>query len=511
MTEGSAVINPSGIAIDIQGVSKSFGATHALKNVSLKIPAGAIIGLVGENGAGKSTLGKIIAGVFAPDSGSINFFGEEKHFGSPNEALKEGVALIAQEILLVPDLTVEENIFLGHSPQKYLINDKKSTRAQFEKLLSQTKFDLDPSRKVSSLRLADQQKVEILRAISRNTKILIMDEPSATLTADELNRLHETIQRIAASGTTILLISHFLEEVLKLTSHVVIMRDGEVVRSGPTKNETVDSLVAGMVGRQLETQYDENSSNFADKPILLEVKGLSRGSILDNINLQVREGEILGLVGLVGSGRTEIARAIFGADEISSGEKFINGKSVIIDNPAQAIQSGLFMIPESRKDEGLFLRDSIENNLMYSSLRRVSKFGFLKTRELRKISADLARRIDLRFRTLKQPIESLSGGNQQKVLFGRAMDVDPLVLIVDEPTRGVDIGAKRAIHELLRDMNLSGKGVLFISSEIEEALGVCNRVLVIQKGKIVAEFNAPFDQHQVVGAFFNKTMEINNG
>ena len=510
MAENVLGLDDSAIAIDIRELSKSFGATHALKNVSMQLPKGQIIGLVGENGAGKSTLGKIIAGVYSPDSGEILFSGQNKQFNSPHEALKEGVALIAQEILLVPDLNVETNIFLGHSPRRNIFPDKKAIRSEFLKLIELTKFDLNPNSKVSSLRLADQQKVEILRAISRNTRILIMDEPSATLTADELEKLHATIQWLAQSGTTIILISHFLEEVLKLTSHVVIMRDGEVVRVGPTSSETVNSLVAGMVGKNLDTDYSKQARSFENKPVQLEVSGLNQGSTLHDINLEVREGEILGLVGLVGSGRSEIARAIFGADKITSGMVSIKGKPVTINHPADAIKNGLFMIPESRKDEGLFLRDSIQNNLLFASLSKFAKLKVMKSRLMSKRSTELASKIDLRFRVLKQAVESLSGGNQQKILFGRSLDVNPTVLIVDEPTRGVDIGAKRAIHELLIEMNKGGTGVLFISSEIEEALGVCDRVLVVQKGRVVSEFRAPFNQQEVVSAFFNKKVEAVN-
>lgn len=511
MADSSVVTGLSAIAIEVKQVNKSFGATQALKDINLKIPRGSITGLVGENGAGKSTLGKIIAGVHSQDSGSLLISEKEHTFRSPHDALNSGVALIAQEIFLVPDLTVEDNIFLGDMPKTFIFPDKKKMRARFNELVAQTGFELNPDKKVSSLRLADQQKVEIMRAICRNTQVIIMDEPSATLTADELQKLHQIIRRLASIGTTIILISHFLDEVLSLCDQTVVMRDGEVVRFGPTSEETVDSLVSAMVGREVDLRYQKKTRNFSDRPVVLAVQGLNREGVIDNVSLQIRKGEILGLVGLVGSGRSEIARAIFGADPIDGGTISIDGKTVDINHPQDAIKLGLFMIPESRKDQGLFLTDSVLNNLIYSTVKKYTKSGFVSSKRSAHAGAKLATQVDLRFNSLNQSVQSLSGGNQQKILFGRGLDVGPLILIVDEPTRGVDVGAKRAIHKLLLDLNENGTGVLFISSEIEEALGVCDRVLVVQKGKIGAEFIAPFNQKKVIESFFSQSKEAVSG
>ena len=511
MADSSVVTVLSAIAIEVRQINKSFGATRALKDINLKIPRGSITGLVGENGAGKSTLGKIIAGVHSQDSGSLLISEKEHTFRSPHDALNSGVALIAQEIFLVPDLTVEENIFLGDMPKNFIFPDKKKMRARFNELVAQTGFELNPDRKVSSLRLADQQKVEILRAICRDTQVIIMDEPSATLTADEIQKLHQTIKWLASIGTTIILISHFLDEVLSLCDQAVVMRDGEVVRFGPTSEENVDTLVSAMVGRDVELRYQKKIRNLSDHPVVLEVQGLNREGVINNVSLQIRKGEILGLVGLVGSGRSEIARAIFGADPIDGGTILIDGKPATIKHPQDAIRLGLFMISESRKDQGLFLMDTVLSNLIYSTVKKYTKSGLVSAKHSKNAGASLAAQVDLRFNSLSQLVSSLSGGNQQKILFGRALDVNPSILIVDEPTRGVDIGAKHAIHKLLLNMNESGTGVLFISSEIEEALGVCDRVLVVQKGKIVNEFVAPFNQKRVIESFFSNSKEAVSG
>ena len=496
-------MNSSTALVRVHELTKTFGATRAVRSVSLSFTEGEIIGLVGENGAGKSTLAKMIAGVYTADSGRIEFAGSEVSFRSPFEALRTGVAMMAQEIMLVPDATVIENVFLGSTPRRGIAPNKSKMRSDFKELLELTKFELDPKAVVSRLRLADQQKVEILRSLSRNAKLIIMDEPSASLTADEVARLHATIRELARRGVTILLISHFLEEVLELTTTTIVMRDGEVVKVGPTKDETIDSLVSGMVGRSLETRYFDNDSA-ATQQVRFSVEGLTN-SALHDISFEIHQGEILGLAGLIGAGRTEIARAIFGADALDSGTVTLEGKKLSVTSPRDAIKQGIYMIPENRKEEGLILEASISENMMLSTLKRYRKAGSLSTRKLGKRAVELAGEVDLRYSKITQSALSLSGGNQQKILFGRAVEVAPKVLIVDEPTRGVDIAAKRAIHETLLDLAKSGMSILFISSEIEEVLGVCDRVLVIHQGKVQVQFTAPFNQKQVVAAFFGQT------
>lgn len=489
--------------LSARNVVKSFGATRAVRDVTLEIPTGSIFGLVGENGAGKSTLAKVFAGVHAADSGEILVSGEAVAFKNPHEGIRGGVSMMAQEIMLVPEATVEENILLGNLPRRGIFPNRRAMRRRYQELVELTQFDLDPQARISSLRIADQQKVEIMRALSQEARLIIMDEPSAALTADEVARLHDSIRAIVAQGATVLLISHFLDEVLTLTDKVAIMRDGELVRVSDTKAETVDLLVAGMVGKSLETDY-AHVHRAADKPIRLSVRGLSRPPSVMDVSFEVRAGEIVGLAGLIGSGRTEIARCIFGADRAQAGEIVVDDRIVTPRSPKAALAQGIFMVPESRKEQGLVLGSSIADNLTLASITDLARGGITSNRRIKDTARRLAEKVDLRFSSIGQSAGSLSGGNQQKILFGRAVEVAPAVLIVDEPTRGVDIAAKRGIHATLQDMADNGLAVVFISSEIDEVLGVCNRVLVVHRGRIQAEFEPPYDQETVIAAFFGK-------
>jgi rhamnose transport system ATP-binding protein len=496
-------MTPTPTVASLVNLTKSYGPTKAVREVSLDIPRGAIIGLVGENGAGKSTLAKMLAGVVSPDSGQLIINGVDRSFRGPYEAINSGVAMMAQEITLVPDRTVEENVLLGNLPRKGIFPLKKQMRERYLRIMKESGFDLDPDLQVGRLRIADQQKVELMRALSQQAELIIMDEPSAALTADEVTKLHGAIRDLASQGTSVVLVSHFLEEVLALTSHVAIMRDGELIRYSETKNETADSLVASMVGKSLSTEYAE-AKTVSTGPIKFSVKNLSTSDHLTDISFDIKRGEILGLAGLVGAGRTEIARAIYGVDRISSGEIVLDGQSLKIKSPQQAIKSGIFMIPESRKDQGLVLNGSIRDNLLLASMSKLATFGITSNSKFSKIAARLSTAVDLRFGKLNDPVSSLSGGNQQKILFGRVLELQPSVLIVDEPTRGVDIAAKRAIHALLDELAAAGTAILFISSEIEEVLGVCHRTIVIHKGQVHGVFVPPYNKTQVVAAFFGQ-------
>lgn len=489
--------------LEARNVVKTFGATRAVRDVSLSIPTGSVFGLVGENGAGKSTLAKIFAGVHSPDSGEVLISGKAVTFRSPHEGIRGGVSMMAQEIMLVPEATVEENILLGNLPRRAIFPNRRAMRRRYDELVELTQFELDPRAKVASLRIADQQKVEILRALSQDARLIIMDEPSAALTADEVVRLHASIRQIVTRGATVLLISHFLEEVLSLSDEVAIMRDGELVRVAATAEETIDSLVAGMVGKSLATEY-ASVHRSRETPVRLSVRNLQRPPAVQEVSFEIHAGEIVGLAGLIGSGRTEIARCIFGADRPTDGVLLLDGRVIKVTSPKAAIAQGMFMIPESRKEQGLVLGSSIADNLTLASLDKVTSGGLVSGRRIKQTANALAEKVDLRFTSISQPAVSLSGGNQQKILFGRAVDVEPTVLIVDEPTRGVDIAAKRGIHATLQDMADAGLAVLFISSEIDEVLGVCNRVLVVHRGRIQAEFRPPYVQEDVLAAFFGK-------
>jgi ABC-type sugar transport system ATPase subunit len=486
-TAGAGDVRPR---VETVEVSKRFGGVHAVRAVSMRIAPGSVHGLVGENGAGKSTLSKLIGGVHRPDGGQLLVDGEPVTLHSPRDALGHGIAMIAQEIALVPAATVVENVFLGRESARGGVVRRRELRRRFDELNERTGFGLPADAPARSLRVAEQQKVEILRAVAREARVVLMDEPTAALTVDETDRLLATIRALAAQGTSVVLVSHFLEEVLDVCDAVTIMRDGALVRSGPAADETPQTLVDAMIGRALEIMVPQRRPPRPDAPVVLEARGLRRPGFLEDISLQLHAGEILGLAGLVGSGRTEVARALFGADPISEGQVLIGGREVRLRGPRDAVRRGIAMLPESRKDQGLLMLRSVRENASLATVGALSRGGVVRRGAERAQARELAERVDLRAASLEQPIVSLSGGNQQKVLFAKWLARRPDVLIADEPTRGVDVGAKAQIHELLVELAASGMGVLLISSEIEEVLGLAHRVLVMRAGRIVGEYAA---------------------
>lgn len=501
--EGGGGLGVATPFIKLSGISKSYGATQAVDDVSLEIRRGSVLGLVGENGAGKSTLAKVLAGVVEVDSGTIEIDGKPCALKNPREALSAGIALMAQEISLVPEASVEENVLLGSLPSRGSLLRRRELRRRFEELRDLAGFDLQPQTRVSSLRLADQQKVELLRALSSDSQVIVMDEPSAALSSDEVASLHSTIRHVVASGSTVILISHFLEEVLSLSDEIAIMRDGHLVRFGDAKSETVESLVAGMVGSELATDYNNPHRADVGNPVLT-VRSLSSGDRFTDINFELSQGEIVGLAGLVGAGRTEVARSVYGADPFSGGSIELHGQAYKPKSPGYSLRRGVFMVPESRKDQGLVMTSSVEDNLALANLPSMRRAGFVRLGQVRETAKKMAMSVGLKFASLKQQVQSLSGGNQQKVLFGRAQWVAPKVLIVDEPTRGVDIAAKRSIHADLERAADQGTAILFISSELDEVMGVCSRILVMWRGNIVGEFAPPYNKELLVKALFGE-------
>ena len=474
--------------VEVRNVWKHFGGVQALADVSIAIRPASVHGLVGENGAGKSTLAKIIGGVHEPDAGELLVDGEPVRFHSPRGALAVGIASIAQEIALVPARTVIENVFLGIESAQLGIVQRGRLLRRFAELDRRTGFDLKPGDRVAELRTADQQKVEILRAIARNARLILMDEPTAALTVGESDQLLGIIKRLAAAGTSVVLVSHHLNEVLAVAETVTVMRDGEVVRSGPVSQETPRSLVTAMIGRELDLTFPPKNPPPTAARTVLEVRNLSRSGVIENISFRIKEGEIVGLAGLVGSGRSEVARAIFGADRIDGGEIFVGSRRLPARGPRGAAARGVAMVPESRKDQGLFMIRSIRENLTVATISEVATLGVVRSREEKARAKELASQVDVRASSLEAWLGSLSGGNQQKVLFAKWLARRPIVLIADEPTRGVDVGAKRQIAELIVKLAAGGMGVLLISSEIEEVLGLAHRVLVMRNGRIVAEY-----------------------
>jgi len=470
--------------LEVVEVSKAFGGTQALDGVSLAIAAGSVHALVGENGAGKSTLAKIITGVFPMDQGQLLLRGTPVSFGSPRDALEHGVAVVAQELALVPQLTVAENVFLGVEPRRAGFVRDRELGARFRRLTASSGFDLPADTQAGSLPLASQQQVEILRALARNAELIVLDEPTAALSGRESEQLHEIVRSLARAGRTVVLVSHFLREVLELSDTVSILRDGRLVRTSRSREETEASLISGMLGRSFSRTFPSKQLPDAKAAVSLDVRNVSAPGVHD-VSLQVRSGEILGLAGLVGAGRTELARAVYGAVPVTSGTVVVGQRSVS-GGPAASIRGGVAMIPESRKEEGLVARRSVRENVSLASLSLVQRFGFVRRREESSVVGEALALVDVRAAP-SDSVVTLSGGNQQKVLFARALLAKPSVLIADEPTRGVDVGAKRAIYELIAGLAADGVGVLLISSEIEEILGLAHRILVIRGGRAVAE------------------------
>lgn len=479
------------VDVELHGISKRFDGVEALRDVTLTVRGGTIHGLVGENGAGKSTLGKIIAGVHAPDSGQLVIDGRARRYRSPRQALAEDIALIAQELALAPHRRAIDNAFLGAEPRRWgLFVRDREMRRRYDEIVDRAGFGVPAATRVGALRVADQQKVEILRALARNASVLVVDEPTATLAADEAVRLLNILRRLRTQGVTIIYVSHFLEEVLDLADEVTVMRDGAVVRTSDARMETPASLVTGMIGRELDLAFPPRKSLRADAPVVLRARGLSRTAAFADVDIQLHEGEIVGVAGLVGAGRTEVARAIFGVDRLDSGTVELSGEVVTLRHPRDARRAGMALIPENRKDEGLMLNRSVRSNLTLAHLDVVSYGGFVRRREEQRCSDELCQQLAVRAVGGSSPIASLSGGNQQKVLFARWMLRPPRVLIADEPTRGVDVGAKRSIYALIQRLASEGMAVLFISSELEEVIGLSHRVLVMRRGRMVAEFDS---------------------
>lgn len=472
--------------LEMRNISKSFGGVNALRDVSFQCRPGTVHALVGENGAGKSTLIKILAGALLPDSGEIIFKGQKHQSFSTRKALNSGISVIYQELALVSQMTVAENIFLGREPRKYFgIVDKKRLKIEAKKLLKQLGFEVDMDMEVGEMTVAYQQMVEIAKALSKNADLIIMDEPSAILAGHELDQLFLIIESLKKRGVTIIYISHRLEEVFRIANEVTILKDGQLVGTKPIKDLSRGELVKMMVGRTLEEVFPV-SLNQLGNPVL-QVEEISTKTILNQVSFNLREGEILGVAGMVGSGRTELARAIFGADPLTSGTIKIKGQDVVFKNPADAIRSKISLVPEDRKYHGLFTKLSILNNITLPILSKISRWGFTDKKKENEIVERERQIHSIDMTSGNQEVQYLSGGNQQKVVLSKSLQTIPEVIIMDEPTRGVDVGAKFEIYQLIRQLNKDGIAILMISSELPEILGLSDRILVMREGKIVAE------------------------
>jgi simple sugar transport system ATP-binding protein/ribose transport system ATP-binding protein len=486
----------------VRGIHKRYGAAVALADVSLEFAAGEIHALVGENGAGKSTLGKIVAGAVAPDAGEILVDGEGVSYRAPRDAIRHGIGLIEQEFALAPDLSVLDNVFLGVEVGRRGVIDRSRQRERFAELAERIGFRERPTATVRSLRTADQQKVEILRQLVRDSRLIVMDEPTAALTRDEADRLLQITRELRDDGVTVIYVSHILGDVLALADTITVLKDGRQVKTSPAGEETTDSLVTAMLGRSLDVAFPDRRPPPADAPVVLSVRGLSRPPAFEDVSFEVRAGEIVGLAGLVGSGRTEIARAIFGADP-ADGTVEVEGRALHARSPRASIRRGLALLPESRKDQGLVMVRPLGENVTMAHLGEVSRRGVLQRRREHRIVDATLRSVDARTTSQALPVSSLSGGNQQKAALAKWLVRTPRLLLADEPTRGIDVGAKRAIYDLIAELADDGLGVLLISSELGEVLGLAHRVIALRAGRIVGEYDgAQADEETVMRAVF---------
>ncbi|MEU5273228.1 sugar ABC transporter ATP-binding protein [Streptomyces hygroscopicus] len=485
--EGTSVAGPGAELLRMEGVRKTFPGVVALDGVDFDLRRGEVHVLLGENGAGKSTLIKMLSGAHRPDGGRILVDGSPVRVNGAQDAERLGIATIYQEFNLVPDLTVAENIFLGRQPRRFGMIDRKAMDERAAELLARVGLDVSPRARVRDLGIARLQMVEIAKALSLDARVLIMDEPTAVLTTEEVDKLFRIVRTLRADGVGIVFITHHLEEIAALGDRVTVLRDGRSVTQVPAGTDR-DELVRLMVGRSIEQQYPRERVD-AGEP-LLKVRGLTRNGAFQDIGFEVRAGEVVGLAGLVGAGRTEVVRALFGADPYDSGTVEVLGRPLPRHDVVAAMRAGIGLVPEDRKGQGLVLDGSVQENLGLVTLRSATRAGLVDRAGQRRAAAGVAERLAVRMAGLDQRVRTLSGGNQQKVVIGKWLLADSRVLILDEPTRGIDVGAKVEIYQLINELTASGHAVLMISSDLPEVLGMSDRVLVMAQGRIAGELTA---------------------
>jgi ribose transport system ATP-binding protein len=473
----------------MENVSKSFSRVQVLHNIDLDVKKGEVHVLLGENGAGKSTMIKILTGAYSKDTGTIRWEGKNLDVRTPKDAIDAGIATIYQELNLIPQLTVMENIFLGHEQKrkgKYSLLNRKIMRRKSTELLERLGQNINPDEIVGNLGVGKQQLVEIAKALSLNAKLIIMDEPTSSLSAQEAEQLLLTIERLKKEGLTFIYISHRLEEIKRISDRITILRDGEKIKTVSAKDTTIDEMISLMVGRKLVNKFPKKEFKKGKEGLRIENFKLTADS--KPINFTAYQGEILGISGLVGSGRTELARGIFGVDPIYSGDIYIFGEKKKINSPRDAIREGLAFITENRKEEGLFLDQPIYFNETVGKLNKVKRNGFLSIKEQRRIANHYMESLQIRPKNIELMAKNLSGGNQQKVVIAKWLFTDARVFIFDEPTRGIDVGAKVEVYNLINDLVENGACVIIISSELPEILGMSDRILVMNEGEITGDF-----------------------
>ncbi|MFC7257554.1 sugar ABC transporter ATP-binding protein [Streptomyces lutosisoli] len=475
----------------IEGIRKAFPGVVALDGVDFGLRRGEVHVLLGENGAGKSTLIKMLSGAYRPDAGRILVGGEEVRIHGAQDSERLGIATIYQEFNLVPDLTVAENIFLGRQPRRFGMIDRKTMEAEAAELLERVGVNVSPRARVRELGIARLQMVEIAKALSLNARVLIMDEPTAVLTSEEVEKLFTIVRQLREDGVGIVFITHHLEEIAALGDRVTVIRDGKSVGQVPA-SASEDELVRLMVGRSIEQQYPRERAHGDDGSgsALLTVEGLTRDGVFHDVSFEVRAGEVVGIAGLVGAGRTEVVRAVFGADPYDKGAVKVAGAELRRHDVNAAMEAGIGLVPEDRKGQGLVLDASVEENLGLVTLRAATRGGLVDLKSQRESAARIAEQLGVRMAGLGQHVRTLSGGNQQKVVIGKWLLADTKVLILDEPTRGIDVGAKVEIYQLVNELTAAGAAVLMISSDLPEVLGMSDRVLVMAQGRIAGELSA---------------------
>jgi rhamnose transport system ATP-binding protein len=489
MTTPIDTAEPTGpAALELRDVGKAFGAVVALKSATLTVRMNSIHALVGENGAGKSTLVKIVAGLYQRDSGEFRLRGEDVDFRSTAESKAAGIAVIYQEPTLFPDLSVTENIFMGRQPtNRFGRIDRKAMRSEAQGLFERLGVRIDPDRPAEGLSIADQQIIEIAKAISLDARVLIMDEPTAALSGVEVDRLFAVARSLRDEGRALVFISHRFEEVFALCDMITVMRDGSYISTDAISDTSVDEIVRRMVGRDVTDLFPKQETTVGDT--LLEVRDLNSAGIFSDISFEVKAGEIVGLAGLVGAGRSEVARAVFGVDGYDSGSVTLKGKAIPKKNPTAAMARGIALVPEDRRKQGLVLDSSVSRNTTMAIRTKLAKMGLITNGAENQAAKVWASRLEVKTASLDTPVGTLSGGNQQKVVLGKWLATHPDILIIDEPTRGIDVGTKSEVHRLLSQLAGEGMGILMISSELPEVLGMADRVLVMREGRITAHLD----------------------
>lgn len=487
--------------IQMKGISKSFANNKVLDNVEFDILPGEVHALMGENGAGKSTLMKILTGIYERDAGTIMVKGKEVHFKNASEAEKSGIAVIHQELNIIPHLTVAENMFLGKelAISPFGITRDKEMKQKTREYLNRLGIDIDPSIEAEQLSVGQQQMIEIARAVAANTEVLIMDEPTAALTDREIEALFKVISSLKKQGVGIVYISHRMEEIFQICDRISVLRDGEFIGVKAIKDTSFDEIVRMMVGRQLGERFPEREHVIGEERFKIE--DFTSKDKFSNISFSVRQGEILGIAGLMGAGRSEIMEAIFGYRPINSGKMWIDGNEVTIKSPYDAIKQGIGFITEDRKSKGLVLSLSVRENFSLTNLMKISQKGVISDKKEQSLVDDLIKKLHVKTSSSELAVRSLSGGNQQKIVIGKWLGIEPKILILDEPTRGVDVGAKKEIYQIMNELTNQGVSIIMVSSELPEILGMSDRIAVIHEGKLTAILNnEEADQEKIMQA-----------